>query len=94
MSLSAMRFRNPLGAGMSDKNNVSWDIVSMFVLGQGTSPFNASLDSGENEYLIGQRWQCVRSVQCDETAAGLYALRGNGTRMNRSSDQGVKCKVG
>ena len=30
------------------------------VLGQGTSPSNASLDSGENEYLIGQRWQCVR----------------------------------
>ena len=27
------------------------------VLGQGTS--NASLDSGENEYLVGQRWQCV-----------------------------------
>ena len=30
------------------------------VLGQGTSPSNASLDSGENEYLVGQRWQCVR----------------------------------
>ena len=30
------------------------------VLGQGTSPLNASIDSGENEYLIGQRWQCVR----------------------------------
>ena len=46
------------------------------VLGQGTSPSNASLDSGENEYLVGQRWQCVRWVQCAETAAGLYALRG------------------
>ena len=43
------------------------------VLGQGTSPSNASLDSGENEYLVGQRWQCV---QCAETAAGLYDLRG------------------
>ena len=46
------------------------------VLGQGTSPSNASLDSGGNEYLVGQRWQCVRLVQCAEMAAGLYALRG------------------
>ena len=30
------------------------------VLGQGTSPSNASLESGENEYLVGKRWQCVR----------------------------------
>ena len=30
------------------------------VLGQGTSPSNASLDSGENEYLVRQRWQRVR----------------------------------
>ena len=30
------------------------------VLGQGTSSSNASLDSGENEYLVGQRWQCIR----------------------------------
>ena len=30
------------------------------VLGQSTSPSNASLDSGENDYLVGQRWQCVR----------------------------------
>ena len=30
------------------------------VLGQDTSPSNASLDSGENEYLVGQKWQCVR----------------------------------
>ena len=29
------------------------------VLGQGTSPSNASLDSGEKEYPLGQRWQCV-----------------------------------
>ena len=46
------------------------------VLGQGTSPSNASLDSGENEYLIGQRWQCVRLVQCAEMVAGLYVFRG------------------
>ena len=31
-----------------------------FVLGQGTSPSNASLDLSENEYLVGQKWQCVR----------------------------------
>ena len=35
-------------------------LVRCCVLGQGTSPSNASLDSGENEYLVGQRWQCVR----------------------------------
>ena len=29
------------------------------VLGQDTSPSNVSLDSGGNEYLVGQRWQCV-----------------------------------
>ena len=45
------------------------------VLRQGTTPSNASLDSGENEYLVGRRWQCV-SVQRAETAAGLYALLG------------------
>ena len=73
------RFRIPLGAGFSEKYHISplsiWDIVSC-VLGQGTSPLNASLDSGENEHLIGQRWQWVRNVQCTEMAAGLYALRG------------------
>ena len=30
------------------------------VLGQGTSPSNASLGSGENEYLIGETCQYVR----------------------------------
>ena len=30
------------------------------VLGQGTQSSNASLDSGENEYLVGQSRQCVR----------------------------------
>ena len=29
-------------------------------LGQDTPPSNASLDSGKNEYLVRQRWQCVR----------------------------------
>ena len=35
-----------------------------------------SLDSGVNEYLVGQCWQCLRYVQCAEMAAGLYALYG------------------
>ena len=46
------------------------------VLGQGTLLSHASLDSGVNEYLVGQRWQCVRYVQCAEMAAGLFALLG------------------
>ena len=51
----------------------SWDIGKMCVFGQDTSPSKVLLDSGENEYLVGQRWQCV---QCAGTAAGLYAPRG------------------
>ena len=35
-------------------------LLGCCVLGQGTSLSNASLDSSENEYLVGQRWQCVR----------------------------------
>ena len=49
------------------------DVVS---LGQVTSLSNASLDSGEKEYLVGQRYKCVREVQCAEMDAGLYARRG------------------
>ena len=65
MSLPVVRFRIPLGAGFSEKYNV----YRLLILGtllrccvpwQGTSPSNASFDSGENEYLVGQRWQCVR----------------------------------
>ena len=41
------------------------------VLGQGTSSSNASLDSGEKEYLVGQSWQYVA-----EMAAELYTLHG------------------
>ena len=37
----------------------SWDIVSMLCPWARHLPSNASLDSGENEYLVGQRWQCV-----------------------------------
>ena len=46
------------------------------VLGHVTLLSYASLDSDVNEYLIGQRWQCLRLVQCAEMSAGLYARRG------------------
>ena len=38
------------------------------VLGQGTLSSHASLDPGVNEYLVGQRWQCVRLVPSAEMA--------------------------
>ena len=65
MSLPAGRFRTPLGAGFSDiscfslLNNLghSFDVVS---LGKAHHPQMLKLDSGENEYLVGQKWQCVR----------------------------------
>ena len=53
-----------------------YDIVSMLCPWTGTSPSNASLDSGENEYLVGRRSSCVREVKCAEMAARLYVLRG------------------
>ena len=47
------------------------------VLGQGTLPSHASLDSGENKYLAGQRWQCVRLVPSPEMAASaVYSKKG------------------
>ena len=80
MLFPAVRFRIPLGAGFSEKYHVpSLNLGTLFrccVLGQGTLPSNASLDSSKNEYLVGQRWQYVRKVQCAEMAAGLYALSG------------------
>ena len=66
MLLPVVRFRIPLGAGFPEKYHVNYSPLNLgkllrsCVLGQGTSPSNASLDSGENEYLVGQRWQCVR----------------------------------
>ena len=45
------------------------------VLGQGTSPSNASLDSGVDEYLVGQRWQCVRLVPSAEMAASAVCSK-------------------
>ena len=54
---------NPV-AGFSEKYSFSpLNLGTLFrccVLGQGTSSSNASIDSGKNEYLVGQRWKCVR----------------------------------
>ena len=63
MSLPAVRFRITLGilreiSCFSAHNTGT--LLRCCVLGQDTSPSNASLDSGENEYLVEQRWQCVR----------------------------------
>ena len=45
------------------------------VLGQGTLPSHASIDSGVNEYLVGQRWQCVRLVPSAEMAASAVCSK-------------------
>ena len=59
MSLPAVRFRIPLGAGFLEKYRVLpsqyWDIVSLLCPWARRVPLN----SGENEYLVGQRWQYV-----------------------------------
>ena len=44
-------------------------------LGQGTLPSHASLDSCVNEYLVGQRWQCVRLVPSAEMAASAVCTK-------------------
>ena len=56
MSLPAVRFRIPLGAGFSEKYLNIGTLSRCCVLRQGTKPKNASLDLGENEYLVEQRW--------------------------------------
>ena len=50
--------RTPLGAGFSKKYHIVFlgILFRCCVLGGGTLPSQASLDSGVNEYLIGQRW--------------------------------------
>ena len=61
------------------------------VLRQGTSLSHASLDSGVNEYLVGQRWQRVRLVPSAEMAASAVCSKKgswNGSGVNRYSDQG------
>ena len=45
------------------------------VLGQSTSPSHVSLDSGVNEYLVGQRWQCVRLVISAEMAVSVVCSK-------------------
>ena len=73
---ASVRFRIPLGAGFLEKYHVSplsilghyFDVVS-------TLPTHASLDSGVNEYLVGQRWQCVRLVPCAEMAASAVCSK-------------------
>ena len=45
------------------------------VLGQDTLPSHASLDSGVNEYLVRQRWQCVRIVPSAEMAASAVCFK-------------------
>ena len=58
--------RIPVGAGFSEKYHISplsilgysFDVV---YLGKAlVTPLSALLDSGENEYLVGQRCQCAR----------------------------------
>ena len=49
-------------AGFSEKYHVSplstlGHFFDVCVLGQGTLPLNDSLDLGENEYRVGQKWQ-------------------------------------
>ena len=61
MSLPAVWFRIPLGTGFSEKYHVSqyWDIVSVLCPWARHLTLKCSLDSGGNDYLVGQRWQCV-----------------------------------
>ena len=73
----ATSLRISLGAGFSEISCFSplnlGTLLRCCVLGQDTLSTNASLDSGEYEYLVGERWKCVSYVQCAEMAAGLYA---------------------
>ena len=69
MLLPAVRFRiqlSPLNIGT---------LFRCCVLGQDTLPSHASLDSGGNEYLVGQRWQCVRLVPSAEMAASAVCSK-------------------
>ena len=78
MSLPAVRFRIPLGAGFSEKYHVSPLSIlghSFDVVSQDTLPSHALLDSGVNEYPVGQRWQCVRLVPSAEMAASAVCSK-------------------
>ena len=53
------------------------------VIGQGTFlPLHASLDSGVNEYPVGQRWQYVRLVPSVEMAASAVCTKKKEWYMN------------
>ena len=56
---------SPLNIG-----TIFFDVVVL-----GTLPSHASLDSGVNEYLVGQRWQCVRLVFSAEMAASTVCSK-------------------
>ena len=59
-----------------------WDIIfRCCVLGQDTLPSHASLDSGVNEYLVGQRWQCVRLVPSAKKMAASAVCSKKGVEM-------------
>ena len=78
----AIGVQTPLGAGFQlditppPPLSTLGNCLDVCVFGRGASLSHASLNSGVNEYLVGQRWQFVRLVQCPEIAAGLYALHG------------------
>ena len=57
---------SPLNIGTSFRCCVLW---------QDTLPSHASLDSGVNEYLVGQRWQCVWLVPSAEMAASAVCSK-------------------
>ena len=76
MSLPAVRFRIPIFREISCFSPLN--IGTLFrccVLGHDTLPSHASLDSGVNEYLVGQRWQCVRLVPSAEMAASAVCSK-------------------
>ena len=76
MSLPPCGFESRLVQDFCEKYHVSplsilghyFDVVS-------TLPTHASLDSGVNKYLVGQRWQCVRLVPSAEMAASAVCSK-------------------
>ena len=50
-----------------------WDIISM--LCRWARHFTTLLDSSVNEYLVGQRWQCVRLVPSAEMEASAVCSK-------------------
>ena len=52
-----------------------WDIISMLRPWARHFTLTCSLDSGVNEYLVGQRWQCVRLVPSAEMAASAVCSK-------------------